>query len=391
MPPGADKHQKTEPPTAKRKKEARDRGQVARSPDVAGWAALLVGSFIVPHVISSARADVLGSMTQAMNVVVNPTVPGALVVLDSGLKAAFTTIISTAAMFAVLGLVTNVLQVGRSFSLKAAAPKFSRISPKGGIRRLFSPQTSVSLAKQTAKLLVLAGIAYQAIHSMLYAVPATVPLGIAQSIELGSSKLLTFVRTVSLIGLMIGVGDYAYQRHHLLTTLKMTKQEVKDEHRQQEGDPAVRGELRRRQYAIARSRVIAAVRTADVVIANPTHFSVALQYRPGSSSAPRVVAKGMGELAIRMRAEAATCSIPVVEDPPLARYLYAMCETNSPIPAEIYLAVARLLAFVYSLPSYVRTSSTLRPGPSSVPVDPGEETLQQSHSAGRRRRILAST
>jgi flagellar biosynthetic protein FlhB len=162
----------------------------------------------------------------------------------------------------------------------------------------------------------------------------------------------------------------------------MTKQEVRDEHKQHEGDPHMRAHVRRRQYSIARSRTIAAVRTADVVVTNPTHYAVALQYDPARTNAPRLVAKGTDFLAERMKEEALRAGVPLVEDPPLARYLHATCEVDDMVPEEIYLAVAQLLAFVYRMPASLRGVGVRTRPHSAVPKTDDDGPLR----AGRRRR-----
>jgi flagellar biosynthetic protein FlhB len=247
------------------------------------------------------------------------------------------------------------------------------MSPKAGVKRLFSPTTLFSLGRQSVKLALIGVVGYSTVTGLIHTAPITVPTGLATSLGIGSSSLLGFVRLSGLLGLAVGLADYAYMRHKIGTALKMTKQQVKDEAKASEGDPTMRAEMRKRQYAIARSKTLAAVRTADVVIANPTHFCVALQYRPASRTAPRVVAKGSDHLARRMRDEAAVYAIPLVEDPPLARYLYATCDVGHAIPAEIYVAVAKLLAFIYSLPERVRGLGVHHRGASVVPFDPATD------------------
>lgn len=362
-----DKHARTEPPTPKRKKEARDRGQVSRSPDVAAWMAVLVGSYLLTWVFNNTEHRVLGVFAQAANVMSRPTAGGAFAVLTSGLRVVVVVIVPMGAIFAGLAVVTNVAQTGRSVSLKAARPRFERINPKNGIKRLFGPQTLEQLGKQSLKLTVLALAGYQVIHRLVHEVTGARPVGIGPILGVAASTILGFVRLIALLSVIIGLGDYAFQKRRLKQSLKMTKNEVKEEAKAAEGDPVMKGELKRRQYAIARSRAVRAVHSADVVVTNPTHYAVALQYQPGSGSAPRVVAKGADMLAARIRAKAVEADVPIVEDPPLARYLYAVCEIDQQIPGEIYVAVARLLAFVYSLPAMSRTGLLHQSVPSQLP------------------------
>jgi flagellar biosynthesis protein FlhB len=374
----ADKREKTEAPTPKRRGEARKRGQVPRSPDISTFVLLFVGSFVLPMIISMARTKVLGVFSQTLQVVAAPTVPGAMAVLESGMIATAEVVLPVATGFLLLGVATSLAQTGLGFSTKALKPQFSRISPKAGFQRMFSAQNAVSLAKQIAKLVVLSGIGYGSIHSMLTAVPASTPVELISTVGIGSSRILAYVRAVAGIGIILGFADYLYQRKHLTDMLKMTKQEVKDEAKDRDGDPAMRNELRKRAYRIARSRTLRAVRTADVVVANPTHFSVALRYDRSRSPAPHVVAKGSDELALRMREIADASEIPIVEDPPLARYLFATTEVGHPVPVEIYLAVARLLAFVFSLPPTFRGGAVHSYPHSHVPTIPTEEPASRN-------------
>lgn len=368
-----DKHQRTEKPTPKRKNEARKRGSVARSPDIAGWSAVFVGSSLVPWFFGNARTSVLAVMSAAMNVASHPTVPGALVVFTSGLRAALMTVLPFAAILAALGIATNLMQIGNASSFEALKPKFSHINPSEGFRRLVSSGTLEQLAKQLAKLLLLSFLAYGTLTTIIHLSVTRQPVGLEPIIMAASSSIMSYVKLVSALGIAIGVADFCYQRHHLNQSMKMTRQEVKDESKSAEGDPTIKGEIRRRQYAISRSRMLLALRTADLVVTNPTHFAVALKYEQGAGGAPVVVAKGADEFALRLRDEAAEFGIPRVEDPPLARWIFSFCEVGQPIPADIYITVAKVLAYVYSLPASLRHSA-LHPPHSEVPVDPGELT-----------------
>ena len=359
-----DKHSKTEKPTPKRRREARRRGQVARSADIGGWSAPLLGSLLASWYFGMAERRVVGLMAAASNVMAAPTASSATGLLGSGLLDVLYIVVPLGAAMMVLGIVTNVAQVGPGLSFESARPQLSRVSPAKGLKRLFSPNTLWELAKQVLKLALLSLVAFRTLDMALHTLGGTAPVGLGPIVGYLASSVLGLIRVVALFGLALGLADYAIQRHRLTSGLKMTKQEVKDEHRQQEGDPTTKGELRRRSYAIARSRMMASVKTADVVVANPTHYSVALHYRAESGAAPRVVAKGSGPLALRIRDEASRHDIPVVEDPPLARYLYAVCGVDEQIPPELYLVVARLLAFVFALtvePAHNRAPSrTLR-------------------------------
>lgn len=383
--PGGDRHAKTEKPTPKRLREARDRGQVARSLDVTGWGSILLASYLLPWYLGLARGHILQITGQALTIVRTPSVPAAVAVLGDGLRTVLVVVLPLAAIAAGFAVVGSLAQTGRKFSLRAAAPKLSRLNPKGGIKRLFSFSTAQQLAKQLLKLIAISGIAYTLLGGLTRAMVGARPVSLLPILGLESSTILNFVHVLAFVGLAVGIGDFAFQKRRLNTSLKMTKNEVKDEAKAAEGDPHTKGLVKKRMYEISRSKMRAAVRQADVVVTNPTHYAVALQYNTARAAAPRVLAKGADNLALRIREEAAACEIPVVEDPPLARYLYAICDIDQQIPPEIYLAVARVLAFVYSLPELVRSAAVHHPAPSVVPTEP--EALA-GLSESQRRRII---
>ncbi len=386
-----DKYFRTEPPTPKRKKEVREEGRVARSPDVSAWLAILAGSMLAPWLFSLARSRVLAATASSAQVIGHPTVPGALEVIGAGLSDAFACAAITGGAFAALGVTASITQVGRAVSVKAARPRFSRISPKVGLQRLFSPRAGWELAKQVLKLVMLAGISYGTLRGLVTAVGGTSPASLAPLLDYAGSSLLGFMRTVSLAGLALALADYAIQRHRLSTSSRMTKQEVKDERRSQEGDPAVKARLRRHQHLLARSRAITAVRAADVVVANPTHVAIALRYDPSRAGAPRVVAKGVDGLALRIREEARLHMVPIVEDPPLARYLHAVCDVDQQVPVAVYVAVARVIAFVYSLAPGARGIGVHRRPCSIVPeIDPDAPPAAVAFARQRRQALAAS-
>ncbi len=359
---------RTEKPTAKRKRESRQDGKIAKTPELAGWLSLLAVTSALPTLLRSATARVEGVFAQASHVMANPTVPGALAVFESGLAQAAFVMLPVLGMVAALALFATVAQVGFVVATKAAAPKLSRLSPLAGIKRLFSPATLWQLAKEVMKLTLVGVLAYQVVNGMVRELIVAQPTGMAPIIAYTGGRILGMVRDVAAAGLVIAAGDYAYQRHRTNRDMKMTKQEVKEESRSQEGDPLLKGAIRRKQRAMSRMRMMAAIAGADLVVTNPTHYAVALRYEPGLGQAPRVVAKGADEVAARIREEAHRHAVPVVEDPPLARALYAACEIDAFVPHELYVAVARLLAFVFTLPAVVRASGSVHRRPTSSMV-----------------------
>ena len=347
---------RTEKPTPKRKREARKKGQIPKSPDVSASLILLVGSEIVPMMFRSADKKLTGLFAQANNVIIEPSTAGDLQVLEQGLKDMLAIVMPVVALFAVLGVVANVAQSGLVLNLSGPSPKWHKINPIAGIKRLFSVQSIWGLGKQLAKLLVLVGLAYESVSHMGHVLIGSSPAAMGPIVKYAGSSMLTMVRDVAVLMVLLAIADYAWQRHSTNKKLKMTKQEVKDEARQAEGDPHVKGKVRQKQMRLSRSRMLAAVANADIVIMNPTHYAVALKYEPGVTQAPVVVAKGMDEVALKIKEEGRKHKVPVIEDPPLARALFASCEVEQPIPPELFLAVARLLAFVFSLSPIVKAA-----------------------------------
>ena len=363
MPP---KEDRTEKPTAKRKKQARRDGQVAKTPELAAWLSVLVVTSLLPGLVRDVATRVLTVLGMAQHVMATPTPGGALRVMSAGLGQALYGLLPITGVVGGLSLVANVAQTRGAFSTKALTPQWSRLSPLAGVRRLFSPATLWQLMKELLKLTMVVLLSYQVIAGLVHEVVGTRPAGLTPIVAYAASRVVALVREVAVGGLLVAAGDYLFQRRRMSQQLKMTKQEVKEEHRSAEGSPEVKRALRNKQRQLSRMRMMAAVAGADVVVTNPTHYAVALRYEPSGGQAPRVVAKGADHVALRIRQEATRHGVPVVEDPPLARAVFAACDLGAPVPRELYVAVARLLAFVFTLPPLVRASGAVHRRPSSA-------------------------
>ena len=350
---------KTEKPTAKRKAKARKKGQVATSREVSGWVVALAATMLIPVLFRTAETRLTDLFARVGDVTTSPSPGGALQVLQMGLGDVVTLVLPIAGAFAVIGLLVNVAQTGGLFSLHAAAPRFDRINPIAGIKRLFSLNSLWQLVKQAVKICALLVIAYKVLFQLGSRLVGSQPVNMTPVVSYAGSTMLGLVRDVAFVGLLLALVDYAIQRRRHNKSLMMTKREVKEESRQSEGDPILKREMRRKQWRFSRTRMMAAVAGADVVITNPTHYAVALRYQSGHGHAPQVVAKGADEVALRIRAEAAKHGVPIVEDRPLAQAVFAACEIEDFVPPELYMAVARVLAFVYTLPAVVRSSGTV--------------------------------
>ncbi len=363
-----DNGERTEKPTPKRRRESRRKGQVARSPDLAGFATLLAASMLLPRLFGTVEQRALALISQSEPAMARPSANGALAVMEAGLVDIAQVLLPVLAAFMVIALLANVAQTGLTLAPAAASPQWSRVNPVAGFRKVFSVTSLWNLAKQILKLGIVLVVAYQVVIGAAHQLLVGQPVDLAPVLDFAAGRITGLVRDAAGIGFVLSIADFAFQRRKLNRSLKMTKQEVRDELRQSEGDPLLRRQRRRVQITMSRQRMMAAVAGADMVITNPTHYAVALRYEPAKGSAPRVVAKGVDELALRIRQEAGTHGVPVVEDPPLARAIYGSCPLDAQIPRELYLAVARLLAFVLALPLVVRRSGTVHRRPTTALV-----------------------
>jgi flagellar biosynthetic protein FlhB len=235
------------------------------------------------------------------------------------------------------------------FSLVPLAPSFNKINPAAGVQRLFSKQVLVNLGKQLLKLGAVSIIVYTSLAGNLNSLLALGQMPPAQQIGFIGDLMYSIGWKFGFLLVIVGLLDYAYERWQYEESLKMSKQEVRDEYRQSEGNPEIKGALKRRQREFARRRMMAAVPKATVVVTNPTHFAVALEWDEDKMEAPVVTAKGADLIAKRIREIATEHGVPIMENPPLARTLYAKVELDQAIPPNMYAAVAQVIAFVFKL------------------------------------------
>jgi flagellar biosynthetic protein FlhB len=247
----------------------------------------------------------------------------------------------------IIGIGVNFLQVGPLFTTESMKFKLDKINPISGFKRMFSVKTLVDLAKSVLKVVILGYIAVTAFMEMMPLFPSYIGTDPhAAFIEIMRSAFLVALR-MCIAMIFIAIGDFLFQSWKYEKDLRMTKQEVKDEHKMMEGDPHIKGKIKAKQRQMSMMRMMGAVPEADVVITNPTHYAIALKSEDGLKSAPVVIAKGQDYIALKMREIAKEHNIQIVEDPPLAQSLYALCEIDDEIPAEFYQAVADILVMVY--------------------------------------------
>ena len=342
---------KTEDATPRRRQEARKEGQVARSVELNSalvlLSALLILKLTGPTLVDRVRSVAVNSFTRF---------PEAdLLVGDVGsdlvrsLLQVGTAVAPLLLGVAVVGFMSGAVQVGLVLSGKALQPKGERLNPLSGIARMFSVRSAVELAKSVAKIAVVGYIVYSFIRDK-YTDIAGLPGGdyLTTCGQIGQLTWELLFRTA--IALLVIAGlDYMFQRKQLEKQLRMTKQEVKEDFKRTEGDPVLKSRIKQRQREMAQRRMMQEVPKADVVVANPTHYAVALKYDADVKPAPVVVAKGQRLVALRIREIAEENGVPIVENVQLARALYASVEVGDEIPADLYQAVAEILAYVYRL------------------------------------------
>lgn len=343
--------EKTEPASPRKREDARKKGQISKSMEVVSAVTLLTavavlkmaGPFMSGRLMAFAKATYEAGATQSW--------------AESDVRTLLLNVMFTAALIVapvalvtmLAGIVANVLQVGFLFTLHPVTPDFNKVNPVSGLKRIFSRRALAELAKSLAKVGIVGSVAYTAIRDDIVTFPTLVGREPAQVVAILTDLVSTVLLRVGLAMLVLAIMDFMYQRWEFEQSLRMTKQEVKDELKQTEGNPEIKSRIRQKQREMARRRMMQDVTKADVVVTNPTHYAVALEYKQGAMEAPRVLAKGQGFLALRIRELAQEAGVPVVENPPIARQIFRFAEVGQFIPADLYQAVAEILAFVYRL------------------------------------------
>jgi flagellar biosynthetic protein FlhB len=344
----SDKASKTEKATPKKVSDARKKGQVAKSQEVAAWTSTLAMTLLLPLTFSSSRDHVLRLVDRLPDLIADPETGTAVRLLGDGMRGALLAVVPMAVGLMLVGVGANVAQVGLTLSPQALQPKLTKLNPLPGLKRMFGTRSLWGAGKELLKLGLLGGFAYHSIGDFVPHLLSAGGLTLTDAMSGVAGAALSFLRWTAALGLALAAADYAYERHHLAKELRMSLQEVKDEHKQADGDPQMKSMVRERQLRMSRNRMMADVATADVVLVNPTHVAVALTYDP-ASGAPRVVAKGQGVIATKIRERAHEHRVPLVKDVPLARAVHGACEVGDEIPPELYAAIARVLAFLFSL------------------------------------------
>ena len=368
-----DTHDKTEEPTAKRLDDARNKGQIARSRELSTSLVLLfsaIALFILGRDIGIAVYHVMESLfslsrdeTYDYNHMFQA--------LGFSISEVALPVLTYLIIVTIAGFYGSIALGGYNWSWQSAQPKMSKLNPINGLKRMFGPNGLVELLKAIAKFVIVASITYFALSffrdEALHLDMELYPRNIFHALELIGWSFI--IICCSLIP--IAAFDVPYQSHKHNEEMKMTKQEVKDERKNAEGDPLVKSRIRKLQFQAAARRMMQAVPEADVVVTNPTHYSVALKYEDNGNLAPVVVAKGVDELALHIRKIADAHEVPIIESPMLTRSIYYNTEVGEQIPEKLFMAVAQVLAYVFQLKKFkAGKGHRPRPLPKEMPIPP---------------------
>jgi flagellar biosynthesis protein FlhB len=338
--------EKTEKPTARKNKENRKEGQVPRTQELGGWASMLLVGMALPMLLGRELTALQELMVMCLNASGDPDPEVALQLMGQGLTHVAKALVLLSSGVLVVGVAAALAQGGFYLATKAVKPKFSKLNPISGAKRVFGPQALWEGAKMLLKSSLVGILAYSVVKAMIPMLGGLVPIPVVLGVVADQS--LGLIRNVAIAGLVMAAADYMFQRRKMGKQTRMTKEEVKQEYKNTEGDPLLKSAIRSRQLATSRNRMMADVATADVVLVNPTHVAVALRYEVERGGAPLVVARGAGAVAMRIREEATTHRVPLVRDVPLARALHGATKVGQEIPPELFGAVAQVLAFVIS-------------------------------------------
>ncbi|WP_454717309.1 flagellar biosynthesis protein FlhB [Caulobacter segnis] len=344
----SDPESKTEEPSAKKLSDARAKGDVVKSADIAQLASLagavsvilIAGGWLTRDLANALYPFIAHAGT------IELSSGGAMLVMKQAVMAAMPPLVLVMVVASALGVVANVAQTGFMLTPDKLKPELSKLDPMKGLGRIFGMQGMIQFAKSIVKIAVTAIIAWMVLKPNVGEVRNLVGMDVVTMIPeaIKLSKKLLIMVIIFLVA--TSAFDWFIQRQQFMKRMRMTLQEVKDEFKQSDGDPHIKGKRRQIQMQRSRQRMMQAVPKATVVVMNPTHYAVALKYEPGETPAPMCVAKGVDELALKIRAIAEEHGVPVLEDPPLARALHASVEVDEEIPVEHFEAVAKVISFI---------------------------------------------
>ena len=339
---------KTEKATPKRMQQLRKDGSLARSQDLSAWVGIAAAVLTLPLVIGHAKDEARGQFAQIRAVAASPDAFIALEVLRDAMISMFMTMAPLFGAVVIAAIATGAAQGGIHFSSKKLKPSFKNFNIPQGLKRTFGGQAWWNGLKAALKAGAIGTVLYVVVNALVPVLLGTGAHALPSLIDTAVGGVNSLVKTAVFAGFVLAGADMLVVMKRNRKSTRMSKKEIKDENKQSEGDPLLKGAIRSRQLAMSRNRMMAEVARADVVMVNPTHVAVALRYEPGTG-APRVVAKGKGHVAARIRQIASEKHVPMVQDIALARALHAACDLGQEIPPHLYAAVARVLAFVMAL------------------------------------------
>jgi len=342
----ADSGERSEQATQKRMKEVHAKGQLARSTDLSAWVGIGAAAIMVPPTVAAAAGAGMEQMTAIHRIILDPSVGTMQRAMADGLASVAATVAPMLGVVSVVVLATAVAQGG--VHVKRMTGSYQQFNLLQGVTRVFGTQALWGGVKALLKTAVVGLVLWFAVQGLVPVLMTSGSLPLMSLLDAAADGAGTLLRAAIAAGLLLAAVDVFVVMRRNRKKTRMTKREVKDEHKSSEGDPHVKGQRRSRQLAMSRNRMIGAIGGADVVLTNPTHFAIALTYEPGKS-APRVVAKGAGQVAEMIRAKAEEERVPMVRDIPLTRALHAACDLGAEIPVDLYTPVARVLSFVMAL------------------------------------------
>lgn len=344
----ADDQEKTEEATSKKIEDARKDGNVPKSMDTSAFITLIValGAFLAMLSWIESRTVYLYYYYHSL-IGVEITKEVVLQMSLISCREVIFMVIPLAVAVAIAGILANVLQTGFIFTTKPLMPDLSKLDPMKGLKNLLSLKKLVETVKILIKVSIVMWVAYYFLWSFTKELPTVIYFPLYDQLSWLKEKMLILVAVILIIFLVIALMDLLFVRYNYFKNLRMSKQEIKDEYKQMEGDPKIKAKIRQIQMQMTRKRMMQEIPEADVVITNPTHYAVAIRYNQEKEAAPKVIAKGTDYVALRIKEIALNHQIQIVENPPLARELYKKCDLGEIIPETLYKAVAEVLAFVY--------------------------------------------
>lgn len=344
---------KTETASAKKRDDARKKGQVAKSTEI-NTAFLFLAAFSSLKMFGSymkfSLEQIFIQTFQKISSVENFFEPKYMSYYIANIFFSIIKIVGPVLlMILIAGVGASIMQVGWKPSLEPMTPKFSKLNPLSGFKRMFSSQSLMELVKAIFKILVLGNVIYSRIKIEIPTFLMLIDMSIIQILSYVAELVISIGFRIAMIFSFMAVADFGYQKYKFEDSIKMTKQEVKDEYKQSEGDPQLKGKIKQKMREMSMKRMMQSVPEADVIITNPTHYAVAIKYNPETGAAPIVTAKGADYIAQKIKEKAAENNIEIIENKPLARTLYAVVEIGDEIPPELYQTVAEILAFIYNL------------------------------------------